>query len=134
MGDVDLWELADGGNSLTVNKKWLQHLQDRLLGEDGHPRKVSTCTSWAGEQAGTAWLVGTEAMVGLSSEAADERGRWLLMVQLCCGQGLEGAASALGSSSVSCSMKVSAHETWSQVSWVRCMVLGTNSQAFKHAF
>lgn len=44
MGDVDLWELADEGNALTVNAKWLQHLQDRLLGEDGHPRKVGRCS------------------------------------------------------------------------------------------
>lgn len=39
MGDVDLFALAPGGG-LTVNAKWLQHLQERLLGEDGHPRKV----------------------------------------------------------------------------------------------
>lgn len=53
MGDVDLWALsvspeegaeavAEGGGTvaLTVNPKWLQHLQERLLAEDGHPRKV----------------------------------------------------------------------------------------------
>jgi len=40
MGDVDLWMLAEDGNALTVNARWLQHLQDRLLGDDGHPRKV----------------------------------------------------------------------------------------------
>mmetsp|Transcript_9701 Transcript_9701/g.26290 ORF Transcript_9701/g.26290 Transcript_9701/m.26290 type:complete len:665 (+) Transcript_9701:145-2139(+) len=40
MGDVDLWALANDGNALTVNARWLQHLQDRLLGEDGHPRKA----------------------------------------------------------------------------------------------
>lgn len=40
MGDVDLWALASSGNALTVNSRWLGHLQDRLLGEDGHPRKV----------------------------------------------------------------------------------------------
>lgn len=40
MGDVDLWALTPDGPGLTVNSKWLQHLQDRLLGEDGHPRKV----------------------------------------------------------------------------------------------
>lgn len=40
MGDVDLWALTPEGDALTVNAKWLQHLQDRLLGEDGHPRKV----------------------------------------------------------------------------------------------
>lgn len=40
MGDVDLWALSEEGSALTVNSKWLQHLQERLLGEDGHPRKV----------------------------------------------------------------------------------------------
>lgn len=44
MGDVDLWSLTPDGQSLTVNAKWLQHLQDRLLGEDSHPRKVCTPT------------------------------------------------------------------------------------------
>lgn len=27
MGDVDLWSLVDAGKALTVNEKWLQHLQ-----------------------------------------------------------------------------------------------------------
>jgi hypothetical protein len=45
MGDVDLWSVAPDGTSLTVNAKWLQHLQERLLGEDGHPRKVRCCWS-----------------------------------------------------------------------------------------
>ena len=40
MGDVDLFALAREGEALTVNAKWLQHLEDRLLGEDGHPRKA----------------------------------------------------------------------------------------------
>mgnify|MGYP001807241185 CR=1 FL=1 len=40
MGDVDLFALAQEGEALTVNSKWLQHLEDRLLGEDGHPRKA----------------------------------------------------------------------------------------------
>lgn len=40
MGDVDLFALACDGEALTVNAKWLQHLEDRLLGEDGHPRKA----------------------------------------------------------------------------------------------
>jgi hypothetical protein len=40
MGDVDLFALTPDGAGLTVNAKWLQHLQERLLGEDGHPRKV----------------------------------------------------------------------------------------------
>ncbi|GLC41576.1 hypothetical protein PLESTM_001216400 [Pleodorina starrii] len=40
MGDVDLWSLTEETSSLTVNAKWLQHLQDRLLGEDGHPRRA----------------------------------------------------------------------------------------------
>lgn len=40
MGDVDLFALAKEGEALTVNSKWLQHLEERLLGEDGHPRKA----------------------------------------------------------------------------------------------
>lgn len=40
MGDVDLFALAKEGEALTVNAKWLQHLEERLLGEDGHPRKA----------------------------------------------------------------------------------------------
>ncbi|KIY93744.1 hypothetical protein MNEG_14218 [Monoraphidium neglectum] len=40
MGDVDLFALTPDGGALTVNAKWLQHLQERLLGDDGHPRKV----------------------------------------------------------------------------------------------
>jgi hypothetical protein len=31
MGDVDLWSLVDDGKALTVNEKWLQHLQVALL-------------------------------------------------------------------------------------------------------
>lgn len=38
MGDVDLFALTQN-DALTVNSKWLQHLEERLLGEDGHPRK-----------------------------------------------------------------------------------------------
>jgi hypothetical protein len=41
MGDVDLFMLTADGKALTVNSKWLQHLQERLLGEDGHPRKAT---------------------------------------------------------------------------------------------
>jgi hypothetical protein len=40
IGDVDLFTLVDGGARLAVNAKWLGHLADRQLGEDGHPRKV----------------------------------------------------------------------------------------------
>lgn len=40
MGDVDLFSLTADKQSLTVNPKWLQHLQERLLGEDGHPSKA----------------------------------------------------------------------------------------------
>lgn len=51
MCDVDLWGLAPEGGALTVNAKWLTHLQSRLLGEDGHPRKV-TCGEGGGEGRG----------------------------------------------------------------------------------
>ena len=37
---MDLFTLVDGGARLAVNAKWLGHLADRQLGEDGHPRKV----------------------------------------------------------------------------------------------
>eukprot|EP00884_Botryococcus_braunii_P009363 jgi/Botrbrau1/18428/Bobra.0072s0020.2 len=40
IGDVDLFSLTEDRTALTVNAKWLQHLQERLLGEDGHPRKA----------------------------------------------------------------------------------------------
>ncbi|KAL3153768.1 hypothetical protein ABBQ32_013356 [Trebouxia sp. C0010 RCD-2024] len=40
IGDVDLFTLTEDRTKLVVNVKWLQHLQERLLGEDGHPRKV----------------------------------------------------------------------------------------------
>eukprot|EP01025_Chloroclados_australasicus_P029637 TRINITY_DN2962_c0_g1_i2.p1 TRINITY_DN2962_c0_g1~~TRINITY_DN2962_c0_g1_i2.p1 ORF type:complete len:1581 (-),score=229.11 TRINITY_DN2962_c0_g1_i2:2728-7470(-) len=43
MGDVDLFMLKtqeDGSEMLCVNPKWLKHLQERTLGEDGQPRKL----------------------------------------------------------------------------------------------
>ena len=33
IGDVDLFTLTDDGQSLTVNAKWLQHLQACLAGD-----------------------------------------------------------------------------------------------------
>ncbi|UPR04627.1 hypothetical protein HOP50_17g79710 [Chloropicon primus] len=54
MGDVDLFQLEDAASSeseagdkagagamLVVNPKWLNHLEERCLSEDGHPMKVS---------------------------------------------------------------------------------------------
>ena len=41
IGDVDLFTLVDDGMRLAVNAKWLGHLAERQLGEDGHPRKVT---------------------------------------------------------------------------------------------
>ena len=32
--------LSEDKTEITVNAHWLQHLQERLLGEDGSPRKV----------------------------------------------------------------------------------------------
>ncbi|GFR52505.1 hypothetical protein Agub_g15080 [Astrephomene gubernaculifera] len=53
MGDVDLWALTEDGSCVTVNAKWLQHLQqERVLGEDGHPRRAKP-----GEDAGRNGLV-----------------------------------------------------------------------------
>jgi hypothetical protein len=40
IGDVDLFTLVDDSSRLAVNAKWLGHLAERQLGEDGHPRKV----------------------------------------------------------------------------------------------
>ena len=39
IGDVDLFSLIDDGKALEVNRKWLEHLQSRILGEDGQPRR-----------------------------------------------------------------------------------------------
>ena len=40
IGDVDLFQLDGDGSRLGVQEKWLGHLAERQLGEDGHPRKV----------------------------------------------------------------------------------------------
>lgn len=40
MGDIDLWCLSPNEERLIVNPRWLLHLQGRLLGDDGHPRKA----------------------------------------------------------------------------------------------
>eukprot|EP01025_Chloroclados_australasicus_P065657 TRINITY_DN8944_c1_g1_i2.p1 TRINITY_DN8944_c1_g1~~TRINITY_DN8944_c1_g1_i2.p1 ORF type:complete len:1698 (-),score=169.93 TRINITY_DN8944_c1_g1_i2:1184-6277(-) len=39
MGDIDLFQLSDDNKYLTINAKWLDHLQDRTLSSDGNPRK-----------------------------------------------------------------------------------------------
>ncbi len=41
IGDVDLFQLEGDVNRLGVQQKWLGHLAERQLGEDGHPRKVA---------------------------------------------------------------------------------------------
>ena len=43
IGDVDLFSLSEENSEIPVNAHWLQHLQERLLGEAGHPRKVWRC-------------------------------------------------------------------------------------------
>ena len=40
MGDIDLWTVSPGSGNLQVNGRWLKHLQQRLLGDDGHPRRT----------------------------------------------------------------------------------------------
>lgn len=40
IGDVDLFTLVEDGNAMRVNEKWLTHLQSRVLGEDGQPRRA----------------------------------------------------------------------------------------------
>lgn len=39
LGDLDLWALAPDHSRLVVNPRWLAHLQLRVLGQDGHPRR-----------------------------------------------------------------------------------------------
>ena len=39
IGDVDLFDLVENGEAFRVNPKWLGHLQSRILGEDGQPRR-----------------------------------------------------------------------------------------------
>eukprot|EP00210_Caulerpa_lentillifera_P004712 g4496.t1 len=40
VGDIDLFSLTEDKSSFTVNPKWMEHLQDRKLSEEGQPRKV----------------------------------------------------------------------------------------------
>jgi hypothetical protein len=40
MGDMDLFVLSPDAGALTVHAKWLQHLQERTLGEDSYPQKA----------------------------------------------------------------------------------------------
>ncbi len=104
MGDVDLWALAggisssstsggdgkeegkdqqlqqDGGEdtsslSLTVNDKWLQHLQDRLLGEDGHPRKARPGEDPHSNGLVLEWIYGS--IVSTAEKARDGAKRFL---------------------------------------------------------
>ena len=53
MGDVDLFQLEnrEGGATIVVNPKWLQHLEERCLSEDGHPMKVEKMEGQNGSQA-----------------------------------------------------------------------------------
>ena len=58
MGDIDLWCLSpEDGGRLVVNPKWLVHLQGRLLGEDGHPRKAKVSQHWGLEGVGIGKLI-----------------------------------------------------------------------------
>ncbi|CAD7697548.1 unnamed protein product [Ostreobium quekettii] len=40
VGDIDLFSLTESSEDLTVNPKWLQHLQERRLSDEGQPRRV----------------------------------------------------------------------------------------------
>lgn len=42
MGDVDLLSVSEDGKDIIVNEKWLHHLNERILGDDGHPRKAKS--------------------------------------------------------------------------------------------
>lgn len=69
MGDVDLWAVTDNHDSLTVNSKWLQHLTERLLGEDGHPRKVKAGEDPHSNGLVLEWVYGT--IVSTAEKARD---------------------------------------------------------------
>eukprot|EP00210_Caulerpa_lentillifera_P002504 g2401.t1 len=40
VGDIDLFSLTPDKSSFTVNPKWMEHLQERKLSDEGQPRKV----------------------------------------------------------------------------------------------
>lgn len=40
VGDIDLFSVTGDGTLMAVNPKWLQHLQERRLSDEGQPRKV----------------------------------------------------------------------------------------------
>jgi len=40
MGDIDLFAVSEDGKGLRVHPKWLQHLEERKLGEDGQPQRM----------------------------------------------------------------------------------------------
>ena len=69
MGDIDLFTLAEGGQRVVVNPKWLQHLQERLLGEDGHPRKVKDGEDPARMGLTLEWIFGS--IVSTAEKARD---------------------------------------------------------------
>ncbi|GLI67376.1 hypothetical protein VaNZ11_011557 [Volvox africanus] len=77
MGDVDLWSLNEENNSLTVNAKWLQHLQDRLLGEDGHPRRAKPGEDLGHNGLVLEWVYGS--IVSTAEKARDGAKRCLGM-------------------------------------------------------
>lgn len=40
MGDIDLFAVSEDGKGLRVHPKWLQHLEERKLGDDGQPQRM----------------------------------------------------------------------------------------------
>lgn len=40
MGDIDLFAVSEDGRGLRVHPKWLQHLEERKLGDDGQPQRM----------------------------------------------------------------------------------------------
>ncbi|KXZ54862.1 hypothetical protein GPECTOR_4g934 [Gonium pectorale] len=78
MGDVDLWALTDEDKGLTVNGRWLQHLQqDRLLGDDGHPRRAKAGEDPARNGLVLEWVYGS--IVSTAEKARDGAKRCLGM-------------------------------------------------------
>lgn len=65
----------DSNLSLTVNDKWLQHLQDRLLGEDGHPRKAKPGEDPHSNGLVLEWIYGS--IVSTAEKARDGAKRFL---------------------------------------------------------
>lgn len=75
IGDVDLFSLTEDASGLQVNSKWLGHLQTRLLGEDGQPRKAEPGEDASGMGLVLEWAYGT--IVSTAEKSRDGARRML---------------------------------------------------------